>query len=122
MEDKSRVGTKWLEEEDNELKKELEEHKLDYEQIAIKHKRNVSGIEARVISHIIYPKYLNENIDLETLSNYYDIDINIIKRRIAKIEMKPMKERTKERTKEGLEGINQKLDIIIDLIKKLVKE
>jgi len=89
MEDKSRVGNKWLEEEDNQLKKELEEYKLDYEQIANKHKRNVAGIKARIISHIIYPKYLNENIDLETLSNYYCIDINIIKKMIAKIEMKP---------------------------------
>lgn len=126
MEDKSRVGSKWLEEEDNQLKKELEEYKLDYEQIANKHKRNITGIKARIISRIIYPKYINENIDLETLSNYYCIDINIIKKMIAKIEMKPNnnnnKETNKRRKERTKEEINNKLDIIIDLIKKLVKE
>ena len=132
MENKTRVGNKWLEEEDNQLKKELEEYKLDYEDIANKHKRNIGGIKARIISHIIYPKYNDENIDLEYLSRYYDIDISRIHRYIKKIEMKSkdMNERINEdlnerinedlnkRINERMKRIEDKLEKIIELLNK----
>ena len=82
-EDNSRIGKKWLIEEDEELIKEIED-KLTFEEIALKHKRNISSIKARVISHIIYPKYNNEKLDIEYLSIKYNIDKDIIMKYINK--------------------------------------
>ena len=79
----SRIGKKWLIEEDEELIKEIED-KLTFEEIALKHKRNISSIKARVISHIIYPKYNNEKLDIEYLSIKYNIDKDIIMKYINK--------------------------------------
>ena len=102
------VGKKWLQEEDDLLVKEIEENKT-FEEIALNHKRNIRGIEARVITNIIYPKYKNEtDINYEELSKEYNIDSLIIKRYITK------KQNVITETK-----TNKELDYLINLDKKL---
>ena len=107
-EETTKVGKKWLQEEDDLLVKEIEEKKT-FEEIALNHKRNIGGIEARVITNIIYPKYKNEtDIDYEKISKEYNIDSSIIKRYITK------KQNVIPETKS-----NKKLDYLINLDKKL---
>lgn len=52
----SNAGIKWCKDEDDKLVQEIMENKT-YEEIALEHKRTITGIKSRVISHIIYPKY-----------------------------------------------------------------
>jgi len=82
-EETSNAGIRWSIDELEKLSKELVDNK-SYEEIALEHKRTVSSIISRVISHIIYPKY-KDNIDIEKISVEYNIDIELIKKNIKKI-------------------------------------
>ena len=82
-EELSRVGKKWYIEEDKELVNEIELNK-SYEEIALNHKRNIGGIKARVLSHIIYPKYKDcEEIDYDYLATTYKIDKDLIEKKFT---------------------------------------
>jgi hypothetical protein len=86
-----RVGVKWFPDEDKKLLEEINENKT-FEEIALEHKRTITGIKARIISQIIYHKYKNENKDIDNLSNEFNIDKEIINKYINKIEGKKNKE------------------------------
>jgi len=105
-EETANVGTKWTIEEDNKLVQELSDNKT-YEEIALEHKRTITGIKSRVISNIIYPKY-KDDIDFEKISMEYNIDVNILKKYINKMEPKP---KTNE--------METKMDIILEYLIKI---
>jgi hypothetical protein len=90
-EETSNVGKLWSVDENNELYKEVEETK-NYSQIAFNHKRTESAIKLRVISHIIYPKYKNNEMTLEQLSSEYKIEKDLIEKNIYKYENQQPKE------------------------------
>ena len=83
----SRVGKKWLPEEDVILVKEITDKKT-FEDIALEHKRTIIGIKSRVISQILYPKYKNDNISLDDLSSEYNIEKDLVYKYINKLEVK----------------------------------
>jgi hypothetical protein len=83
----SRVGVRWFPDEDEKLLQEINEKKT-FEEIALEHKRTITGIKARVISQIIYSKYKNENKDIDDLSNEFKINNEMINKYINKIERK----------------------------------
>ena len=119
IEEKSRVGVRWTEQEDIKLDEEVSENK-SYEDIAIEHKRTIVGIKLRVIHKIIYPKYKN-NININDLATEYKIDkeeleknINIITNQKEKI--KKVKTNDKTLLDNRLLAIEQKLDYIISII------
>lgn len=85
-EETSRAGSKWLQEEDDLLLQEII-HKT-YDEIALNHKRTVTGIKSRVISHVIYPIYKKGNKNINELSNEYNIDKETIEKYINKIDKK----------------------------------
>jgi hypothetical protein len=91
----SRVGNKWTNEEDEKLIKEIND-KNDYETIALEHKRTITGIKARIISHIIYPQY-KDNMNIDDISNEYKIEKEMINKYINKIKEKEMKPEIKEK-------------------------
>lgn len=110
-----RVGVRWFPDEDKKLLEEINEKKT-FEEIALEHKRTITGIKARVISQIIYSKYKNGNKDIENLSNEFNIDKEIINKYINKIEGKKNKEIiNKNDTNEDniLIRIEKKLDKIL---------
>jgi hypothetical protein len=114
-----RVGLKWYPDEDEKLLEEINEKKT-FEEIALEHKRNIGGIKTRVISHIIYPKYKNENKDIDNLSNEFNIDKEIINKYINKIEGKKNKEIINKIYKDNddiLKRIENKLDKILLYLK-----
>jgi len=84
-EETSRAGNKWLPEEDDKLVQEIS-NKKSFEDIALEHKRTITGIKSRVISHILYPKYKNDNIGLDELSSEYYIEKELVEKYINKIE------------------------------------
>ncbi len=113
-EEYSRVGVKWLKEEDLQLEEEIKEKK-SYEDIALEHKRTITGIKSRIITEILYPKYKNENISLEELSEEYNIDKNIIEKYINKKQITKSIEKNKEE-------IIDKNEYIINEIQSLKKK
>ena len=117
-EETANVGNKWLIEEDEKLVQEITDNK-SYEEIALEHKRTITAIKSRVISHIIYPKY-KDNIDLEKISLEYNIDTEIIKKYINKLETKKSVNITdKEKILEYLVKLDNKLDEINSKLDKL---
>ena len=127
-EELSRVGKKWYIEEDKELVNEIELNK-SYEEIALNHKRNIGGIKARVLSHIIYPKYKDcEEIDYDYLATTYKLDKDLIERKFTNYKInssiianRKSKEESKEDFKNdiriSIKRIEDKLDIIMEFIK-----
>ena len=122
MEDeKLRVGLKWTNDEELQLKREVEE-KMSYEEIASIHKRNVNGIKIRVISSIIYNLYKkdeNENNIIE-LSNIYKLEKDLIERTINKIDNKNNEnndDNNKKKNWKRLEDIENKLDLLLNHLK-----
>ena len=81
----SRVGIKWLPEEDAELYQEVLNN-LSYDEIAAKHKRTVTGVQSRVISTILYPKYKYANTSIDALVHQYQIDKETVQKYINKLE------------------------------------
>lgn len=127
----SRVGKKWLQEEDVILVREINDKKT-FEEISLEHKRTILGIKSRVISQILYPKYKNDNISLDELSTEYDIEKELVEKYINKLEgdSKEESSETKPKTNRKLSfenitsletkmfTIEKKLDFIISIISK----
>jgi len=129
-EETSNVGKKWTTEEDEKLVKEIKDKKT-YEEIALEHKRTITGIKSRVISHIIYPIYKDlqeEEINIQEISNEYKIDAWIIDKKFKQMKTKP--ERKPERKPETnvdkqlfeyLQLLERKMDEINIKLDKLIK-
>ena len=83
-EETSRVGNKWLPEEDYKLLKEITDKK-SFEDIALEHKRTIVGIKARVISHILYAQYKDGIKTIDELSYEYNIEKNLVEKYIRTI-------------------------------------
>jgi hypothetical protein len=81
----SRVGKKWVDEEDAILIEEIT-NKIPLEDIALEHKRTIVGIKSRIISKIMYPKYKNDNVSMDDLSIEYNIEKELVEEYINKIE------------------------------------
>jgi hypothetical protein len=121
-EETSNIGKLWSVDENNELYKEVENNK-NYSQIATIHKRTEKAIILRVISHIIYPKYKNNEMTLDQLSFEYNIEKDLIEKHIAKYENQPKEpKKPKEQIKidkilsdldNRLLRLEQKIDYII---------
>lgn len=129
-EETSNVGKKWTTEEDEKLVKEIKDKKT-YEEIALEHKRTITGIKSRVISHIIYPIYKDlqeEEINIQEISTEYKIDAWIIDKKFKQMKTKP--ERKPERKPETnvdkqlfeyLQLLERKMDEINIKLDKLIK-
>lgn len=128
---KTRVGCKWLLNEDEELIKEIQDKK-SYEEIAINHKRNIKGIILRVIHKVIYNEYKNNNKSIDDLSITYNIDKFLIEKQINKLELnnsidnsiknnrnsdKNNDKNSLKNIEKRLEDIEKKLDFILFIIK-----
>jgi hypothetical protein len=107
-EETSNIGKLWSVDENNELYKEVENNK-NYSQIAAIHKRTEKAIILRVISHIIYPKYKNNEMTLDQLSFEYNIEKDLIEKHIAKYENQP-KEPKKPKEQMKIDKILSDLD------------
>ena len=83
----SRVGKKWVDEEDAILIEEIT-NKIPLEDIALEHKRTIIGIKSRIISKIMYPKYKNDNVSMDDLSIEYNIEKELVEKYINKLEEK----------------------------------
>lgn len=84
-EETSRAGNKWLPEEDDKLVQEISDKK-SFEDIALEHKRTITGIKSRVISQIIYKQYKKGNKSIDDLSSEYNIEKDLVDKYINKIE------------------------------------
>jgi hypothetical protein len=84
-EETMRIGKKWLQEEDDELLRELYDKKT-YEEIALNHKRTIGGIKSRVICNILYLQYKNKTKTIEELALEYNIENDLVIKYINKIE------------------------------------
>lgn len=125
-EEKSRIGKKWLLDEDEELIKEIEDKK-SYGEIALNHKRTINGIILRVIDKIIYNEYKNDNKSIDDLSIIYSIDKFLIEKQITKLEINNSIKKNREKKdieniinhikliEKRLENIENKLELIIQL-------
>jgi hypothetical protein len=107
-EETSNIGKLWSVDENNELYKEVENNK-NYSEIAAIHKRTEKAIILRVISHIIYPKYKNNEMTLDQLSFEYNIEKDLIEKNIAKYENQP-KEPKKPKEQRKIDKILADLD------------
>ena len=116
-ENTSRIGKRWTTEEDDQLCQEIEENKT-YDEIALNHKRTLCGIKSRVITNIMYPKYKNDNITIDELSELYKIDVTLIEKYIQKLETPSIKRPSKKEDiiEYRLMMIEQKLDTILNAI------
>jgi hypothetical protein len=94
-EETSRVGTKWLPEEDTKLVQEMTKNKT-YDEIALEHKRSSTGIKSRVISQIIYPIFKEGNKTLDDLSIDYKIDKELLEKYINNIDIKSVDKNSSE--------------------------
>jgi hypothetical protein len=92
-EETSRIGQKWLQEEDEELMKELIDKK-SYEEIALNHKRTIGGIKSRVICLILYLQYKDKSKTIEELSLEYNIENDLVLKYINKMKIKDSNEST----------------------------
>ena len=117
-EETSNVGKLWSVNENDELYKEIKESK-NYSEIALNHKRTENAIKLRVISHIIYPKYKNNEMTIDELSSEYIIDKEYIEKTISKYEnqLLPKEPKKLKEPKEPKE-INK---ILSDLDNRLLK-
>lgn len=119
-EETSNIGIKWSVEEDNKLLEELNINKT-YNEIALEHKRTIGGIKSRIISHIIYPKYKNDDIDFDKISIEYKIEKDIIIKYINELKLKSSKLDLKDDNKilelnNKLNEIDNKLNTIYYLV------
>ena len=116
-EETSNIGKLWSVDENNELYKEVENNK-NYSQIAAIHKRTEKAIILRVISHIIYPKYKNNEMTLDQLSFEYNIEKDLIEKNIAKYENQPKEPKEPKKPKEQQTNIDK---ILSDLDNRLLR-
>jgi len=131
------AGNKWLPEEDEKLIQEIT-NKISFEDIALEHKRTITAIKSRVISHILYTQYKNENKTIDDLSVEYNIEKYLIENYINKLDtnnsIKKSVDKNKQDNKQKdnniqlkinekllldkIHTIEQKLDFIISIISK----
>jgi hypothetical protein len=87
-EETSRVGKRWTEDEDNRSSTRTEKQK-HMKKLLYEHKRTITAIKSRVISRIIYPKYKDTiEDDIEEIAVAYNIDSELIRKYINKINNK----------------------------------
>jgi len=91
----------WTIDENDKLIKDVC-NKKSYERIALENNKTVSCVIARVISHIIYPKYDNEiDFNIEKKSEEYKISSTLINKYIINMkknrEYKKMKDEDTKR-------------------------
>jgi hypothetical protein len=123
-EETSNAGNKWTIDEDKNLVQEINDNKT-YEEIALEHKRTISSIKARVISHIIYPKYKDDiENDIEKISTEYKMDNEFIMKYINKLKINDTIKKSVNNNKldtneilEYLHKIDTKLDMLLNQIK-----
>ena len=109
-EETSRIGQKWLQEEDEELMKELIDKKT-FKEIALNHKRTIGGIKSRIIRLIIYLQYKDKTKTIEELSLEYNIEYDLVLKYINKMEIKDSNERNKKDNEEEYYKTNTKINI-----------
>jgi len=124
-ENKSRIGCKWIINEDEQLIQEVKDKK-SYEEIALNHKRTLNGIILRIIDKIIYNEYKNENKTIDELSLIYNIDKETLQSGINKFEINNSIKKNREdinnnenfikKIEKKLEDIDKKLDTILFII------
>lgn len=126
------AGNKWLPEEDEKLIQEIT-NKISFEDIALEHKRTITAIKSRVISHILYTQYKNENKTIDDLSVEYNIEKYLIEKYINKLDTNNSIKKSVDKNKQNnniklkinekllldkIHTIEQKLDFIISIISK----
>lgn len=120
----SNAGIKWCMNEDDKLVQEIMENKT-YEEIALEHKRTITGIKSRVISHIIYPKYKDQDIEnnIEKISIDYKIDKNTIMKYINKLKINETNAKvTNNEIFKYLQQLDNKLNDITVKLDKLLSQ
>jgi len=111
----SRVGKKWVDEEDAILIEEIT-NRIPLEDIALEHKRTIVGIKSRIISKIMYPKYKNDNVSMDDLSSEYNIEKSLVEKYINKLKDKdnnPKKEANKTNNVDDKTKDNEKSLIVM---------
>lgn len=116
----SRVGKKWVDEEDAILIEEIT-NKIPLEDIALKHKRTIVGIKSRIISKIMYPKYKNDNVSMNDLAIEYNIEKELVEKYINKIEERSQNKKISNVSKVDDNKIEEKSQMIMQY-KKWDKE
>lgn len=116
----SRVGKKWVEEEDAILIEEIT-NKIPLEDIALEHKRTIVGIKSRIISKIMYPKYKNDNVSMNDLAIEYNIEKELVEKYINKIEERSQNKKISNVSKVDDNKIEEKSQMIMQY-KKWDKE
>ena len=115
----SRVGNKWLPEEDYKLLKEITDKK-SFEDIALEHKRTIVGIKARVISHILYAQYKDGIKTIDELSYEYNIEKNLVDKYIRTINnnnaIKKSIEQFKYDNVDKIYGVNTNNEVLFEKI------
>ncbi len=123
-EETSNVGKKWTIEEDEKLVQEIKDKK-SYEEIALEHKRTITGIKSRVISNIIYPLYKDvdeeqQEINIQEISTEYKIDDWMIIKYMKKMKTKPERKikEIKEKTNDNDNDNNKRLFEYLQLLER----
>ena len=116
----SRVGKKWVEEEDAILIEEIT-NKIPLEDIALEHKRTIVCIKSRIISKIMYPKYKNDNVSMNDLAIEYNIEKELVEKYINKIEERSQNKKISNVSKVDDNKIEEKSQMIMQY-KKWDKE
>ena len=80
-EETSRSYNKWTHEEELKLANEISQKKT-LKEIALEHKRTLGAIKSRIISSIIYPEYIGCNMNVDELSEKYNIEKELIEKYI----------------------------------------
>ena len=115
----SRIGCKWIKEEDELLIQEINDNK-NYEKIALNHKRSILAIQLRVINEIIYPKYKdNIDIDYDNIALEYNLDKEMFKKNLNNIIIKNTIKKNKEEDNEKNKKIKNTNEIILEKINEL---
>ena len=123
-EETSNAGKKWTSDEDELLVEEIKE-KIAYKEIALNHKRTISSIKIRVISHIIYPKYhLNIESNIEKISVEYNLDNELIIKYINRLKSVETKQKSvkvdEKQLFEFLQNLENKMNEINTKLNKLL--
>jgi hypothetical protein len=108
-EETSRVGKKWLQEEDEELMREISDKKT-FEEIALNHKRTIGGIKSRVICLILYLQYKDGTKTIEELSSEYNIENDLVIKYIDKMEIRDSRQTNTLQYIDKMEINNNKKD------------
>ena len=123
-EETSNAGTKWTSDEDERLVEEMNE-KMAYKEIALNHKRTISSIKCRVISHIIYPKYQDDiESNIEKISVEYNLDNELIIKYINRLKSVETKQKSvkvdEKQLFEFLQNLENKMNEINTKLDKLM--